>query len=263
MKTLTAQLATEVPMMQSPKYVEDDGYAVEPKLDGHRLLLVGTGDSEVVALGRSGGPYGHQIPKPLKRLRLPQGWTVDGEMVDKVLWVFDLIPDGREALTLTARRNLAAALVHYLDSPSMRLVIQARGVENKTELIRQIIETKREGFIIKRLDAPYTPGRSASWMKVKLVSTIDAVVLDVRDDGKESVRLGVYSKGKMIDVGRTSIVGKGKIAPGDVLELRYLYATDRSRPRLVQPRVMRRRTDKTATECTADQLKYTNKAVIE
>lgn len=260
MKIPTTQLATEIVMSAVPEYVKDDAYAVEPKLDGHRIMLLGTGDG-VRALGRSGDPYGSKVPKAFKRFILPEGWAMDGELVDGVMWAFDMIPPGRADLPLTTRREMVALVVHQLDSPALRLVPQATGEQAKAEMILRIIESNREGFILKRLDAPYAAGRSMNWLKVKLVSTIDVVILDVGRNGKDAADLGVYSKGKMTNVGRVSTVGK-PVNVGDVVELRYLYATNRDRPRLVQPRILRIRDDKAPEECTLDQVKYTEKSAL-
>jgi hypothetical protein len=45
-----------------------------------------------------------------------------------------------------------------------------------------------------------------------------------------------------------------------VLEVKYLYATDDNI--LYQPRVMKRRTDKAATDCLINQLVKTSKQVV-
>lgn len=121
-----------------------------------------------------------------------------------------------------------------------------------------------EGVILKRADSRYDRGnRSPNWLKAKFVVTAEVVVLAVRDDGKESASLGMVSGSKVIEVGRCSLIGKPNVIPGDVVEVRYLYALNPARPRLYQPTLLRVRTDKSVEECTLDQLRFTNKTVME
>lgn len=253
------QLATEITLREVPVYARDGNWAAEPKLDGHRILLFGT-EGTVHARGRSGGAYGNTLPAQVKRISVPEGWTVDGELVNGKLWAFDVIAPGRQRLPLTARRRLLEGLVAAIGSPALGLVPQAVGEQAKADLITRVIQERREGFVLKCLQASYTGGRSRAWLKVKLTSTLDAVVLDVRRDGKDAADLGLVKDGQLVGVGRVSTVGKN-VARGDVVEIRYLYAADPDKPRLFQPRVLRVRTDKRPDECTISQLRYTTKRV--
>jgi hypothetical protein len=100
-------------------------------------------------------------------------------------------------------------------------------------------------------------------LKAKFVVTADVIVLAVGDDGKESCTLGMVDGNTVVEIGRCSLIGKPYVKPGDIIEVAYLYANNCKAPRLYQPRLYRVRDDKTPPECTIDQLKFTNKSVME
>jgi ATP-dependent DNA ligase len=146
-----------------------------------------------------------------------------------------------------------------------KIVPQAETIDDKLRLADLSLGQNFEGVMLKRTDATYQPNqRSHLWVKVKYTPTADVVALAVRDDGKESVKLGAYVDGEFVHIGRASLLGKEKaqaIKPGDVLEVRYLHVGNGGR--LVQPTVLRVRDDKTPQECTTDQFKTVNKTVLE
>lgn len=258
------QLATEIELQRVVRYVEDPNYAVEQKVDGHRLLLTNS-SGHTEAIGRNGTRYGHDLPIGLRHLSIPEGWAVDGELVGSNLHLFDALPLDQSDLPLSARRDFLEQMVRILNSARVHVVPQAREVHDKARLIQRVIREHCEGVVIKHLDAGYTFGRSDTWLKAKITATLDAIVLAVRDDGKESMALGVYDHGTLVDVARASLIGKERrelILPGDVVEVRYLYAADPDRPRLIQPRMLRKRRDKVASECSIDQLRFANKTVL-
>lgn len=261
------QLAKQAEVTSLESFIKDDGWVMEQKLDGNRILLV-PGEHGPLALTRNGNAYTKALPRTVRDFRFPEGeWALDGELVGDEFWVFDLpaMPSDRGALPLYQRRS---ALETFIDTISngFRLVPQAKTFNEKVVLASKAIANDYEGLMMKRRDAVYRPGgRTDEWLKVKFTKTADVIVLDVRDDGKDSVRLGIMSNGTPIDVGRASIIGKeksGAINVGDVLEVRYLYCNNPDAPRLYQPTILRKRSDKHAHECTDDQLRFTNKTVL-
>ena len=69
--------------------------------------------------------------------------------------------------------------------------------------------------------------------------------------------LGVYNDaGELVEIGQVSTIGKGDVNAGDVIEVRFMGVTDPTAPRLYQPRIMRKRTDKSAAECSDTQLAH-------
>lgn len=272
---LTPQLAKSTEVTSLEQFIKDERWVMEQKLDGHRLLLMSPGaDMPPTAITRNGSVYTRKLPRAVQDFRFPEGeWALDGELVGNTFWVFDLpvVPvEGANGAALWARRAMLEELLRDIQHP-FKLIPQARNRDEKIALASKALEDCFEGLLLKKADSPYrSGGRTEEWLKVKFVATADCVVLDVRDDGKDSVRLGLWGSDaltgpvEMHEVGRASLIGKekgGAIERGDVLEVRYLYCG--AGGRLFQPTILRKRTDKAAHECTIAQLKHVNKEVLE
>lgn len=272
---LLPQLAKQAEITSLESFINDDNWVMEQKLDGHRLLLCSPGGNfPPTALTRAGSPYTRKLPQSLRDFRFPEvtagAYVFDGELVGDVFHVFDVprIPiDNGNTLELAARRLLLENVLDIMPHP-FHLVPQAKTRDEKIKLAEIAMKNNFEGLLLKRRNSGYVMGgRTDAWLKVKFVTTADCIVLDVRDDGKDSVRLGMVADGDMraiCDIGRASLIGKekgGVINKGDVIEVRYLYCG--AGGRLYQPTIMRKRDDKAAHECTTDQLKFVCKDVLD
>ena len=271
---IAPQLAQEAALTMLPKLVVDDEVIFEQKLDGHRVMLVSPGgDAEPIALTRNGQPYTKGLPKKIRDWRFPEGngygeMILDGELVGDTYWVFDMPRStaSDETTPLHVRRFALEQVFEFIARcPAMRLVPQAKTTEEKAALAERALKDNFEGLVAKRKESPYRAGgRTSEWMKLKFITTADCIVTGVRTDGKESVDLGMVDNGTIVPVGRASLIGKeknGVISKGDVIEVRYLYCG--SGGRLYQPTILHKRTDKPMHQCTIDQMKHVNKAVLE
>jgi len=274
---LIPQLAKSAEVSSLEHFIKDDSWVMEQKLDGHRLLQLSPGmNLPPTAITRNGSIYTRKLPRAIQDFRFPEGeWALDGELVDSTYWVFDIPREPLNAigageggwdkpLVLAERRAVLETFLSAVPSP-FRIVPQAKTVDEKIKLASKALGECYEGLLLKKADSPYrSGGRTEEWLKVKFVSTADCVVLDVRDDGKDSARLGLVDGVTLVDVGRASLIGKekrGEIRPGDVVEVRYLYTG--AGGRLYQPTILRLRDDKTPPECSIAQLKHVNKEVLE
>ena len=188
-------------------------------------------------------------------------WLFDGELVGDTLHLFDLISGAQGAVMAHNEfgyRSQALRLFFTKIRPlpptsNIKIVEQAVGTEAKRALLDKAKADGAEGIMLKWLSRPYTPGRgNDAGIKVKLTKDADLIVMSLAHNGKENTVLGAMHDGEIYEVGRASTIGKGKVSPGDVVEVRYLYIG--ANGRLVQPRITRVRTDKTAAECGLDQL---------
>ena len=246
--------------------MSDDRWVAEPKYNGVRCMVMVDGDA-VGLLNRNGTPLASGAQTTLRKLRrdfaglgLLGHWMFDGELVGDTIYLFDMIEGGTgfvSAATPFCTRRLALTIL--FDSlvtvpPSIRVAEQAKTAAEKTALLARIKAEGGEGIMLKLNDSPYVQGRTdrAGW-KVKLTKDADFVVMGTRTDGKLNATLGVFTeKGALTEVGRCSLIGKPTVVAGDVVEVRYLYVGTNGR--LVQPRLMRVRTDKTPGDCTITQL---------
>ncbi len=263
-------LAEEVDQGRLPTYAADDKVVFQQKLDGHRVMLH-VSDGKVSVIGRGGQDSQHS---PLFARDSHSSVTklgdvvLDGELIGQTLWLFDM-PFCRgivaEASTYGDRMTALERLFEAWnpDPAAYRLLRTARTMEEKAELARDCLKDGMEGVMIKRLDAPYKAGKRVSTvMKAKFVKECDVVVTAVGVGGKDNYELGVYRDGELVNVGRCSAIGKAQVGVGAVIECRYLYFAVEDR--LYQPRMMKVRTDKGATECLWSQFDHArvNKEVL-
>jgi hypothetical protein len=186
-------------------------YALEQKFDGHRVIIR-KGPGTVLAWSRPRSGKAALIRTLQHALvdaigYLPHG-VYDGELVtaggrswdvarletEKTLVLFDVLEImGRSVVgeSYTTRRELLTlALDHYLtvlDGPPLLAMPSSQPV--CWEAVEAIWQRGGEGAILKRVAAPYQPGkRSADWLKVKKVGS---AVLTV--NGFEAGKNGPYS----------------------------------------------------------------------
>ena len=264
-----AMLAKTVEESRLSSLLSDPEWVVEQKLDGKRLL-VKVVDGIASGYNRHGEPT--SIPSKVKQAFDHPGfagtWIFDGELVKDVYHVFDIVDlptDGWENAALRVRREVLERVTNNVvaDNGHIRLVPQF--VKNKEIFVNALKKFNTEGFILKRLGAKHQPDvRSYDYLKFKFVDTAEAFITETFVDGKDqAVRLGLYHNGKTVDAGGCKIPMEyvGELNVNDVIEVRYLYATDEFK--FYQPVWVRLRDDKYPKDCTTDQLKFTNKTVLK
>ena len=253
-------------------YIYSNHWHLQQKLDGVRVhAWIRPGE---LTLGGAAGYPGDlaRIRRALEPLtRHTQIITLDGELVEGKLWLFDLPEWGR--------RDTMAVIpdtIWWTREEKLRLLYDAAGLDphiiglvptfrrhvEKQWLWEQVVERGLEGVVAKHRDSAYRyDARVDDVVKVKVTHTVDCVVLDRNVGGKTNARLGLYRKdGSLGYVGNCSMIGKPDAQPGDVVEVKYLYAG--AGGNLVQPTVIRQRDDKRATDCGTDQLSFISRDVL-
>jgi bifunctional non-homologous end joining protein LigD len=288
----------------------------EVKWDGIRAIAY-TGTT-LRLLSRNGRDMAGQFPELREILELAPGCVLDGEIV--------LLRDGRNDMQAllgrfqetgpgqveadSARLPVTYVAFDILEKdgrPLLRLPIEERrrileeSVREGKYLVRSVavrgdgehyyaeaVKRGLEGVMAKRLGSPYEPGvRSDSWLKVKAVRTLDAVVFGyTRGEGSRAgtfgaLVLGLCDRGKGVYIGRAG-TGFDQAALEGILAALAPFRSDTptlrgadpgeitwTRPRMVvevahhsvtrdgrlrMPRFIRIRTDKAPEECTPDQL---------
>lgn len=200
------------------------GWAYEIKFDGYRQLCRITGGTATL-FTRNSHDWTDRMPvlaAALERLPLTDAW-IDGEVVslskadvpdfsslqnafarrrtaDLTFFAFDLMfLNGRDlrAEPLKARRELLRELIVGADDERVRFSgTFNQGVES---LLDSACRMGLEGLIGKRLDRPYTEGRSPAWVKVKCLKRQEFVVGGIKRTkgavaGIRSLLLGVYER---------------------------------------------------------------------
>lgn len=265
LRPMLAEPATDVDDL-----LQDDEFLAQYKLDGDRFVIE-VNEGVVAAYNRQGQPKtSNMAPEVLAPFyHLTEGyWVFDGEMVGRTLWLFDMAAAwGRlpKNAPFVERYNMMAGVLTGMKLPEcVRILPCSQGLEDKQFLLQHAVEEEREGVIFRRMSGSYQFGRrTKDLQKYKFLKEADVFVTQVGVKSKENAEVAVYNSGLEQVVGMVSTIGKGDVAVGDVLEVRFLYVLDPEFPRMFQPRILRKRTDKSAEECSIDQFKNagTNKEI--
>jgi bifunctional non-homologous end joining protein LigD len=153
-------------------------------------------DGEIVALDE------HQLPNFGKLQAALSAEKSD----DLIFYAFDLLFEGREdlrGLTLSERK---ARLEKFLSAQSSgsRIRYVAHLQSNAEAVLASACKIGLEGIVSKKLDAPYTSGRSDRWLKSKCRAGQEVVLGGWTTEAGtlRSLLAGVYRDGELVYVGR-------------------------------------------------------------
>ena len=237
----------------------DEGFYLQPKHDGKRLLLHKQG-FEITGINRRGIECGFPESIRVAAAALPGDFLIDGEAVGDTLHVFDILKLGFSDLRPLPYKARLLRLLNLLASgqqSAIQWVANRTGRESKRRAFEELKGENAEGVVFKRIAAPYSPGRPNSGgdqFKFKFVETASVIVNAI--NAKRSVAIAVWENGTLVSAGNVTVPADQLIPQvGDVVEVRYLYAMPGSGA-LYQPVYLGARDDIAATECTRDQLKF-------
>ncbi len=178
-------------------------------------------DGEIVAMRD-----GRVLPFRMLQARL-QRKTVDAELLRDVpltYVAFDVMAIGEELLIdepLSLRRERLRAVL--TPRPSLALAPFDPVGDEAAEFVNRRFDAARasgnEGLMLKRLDAPYLPGRRGKWwLKLKReLSTLDVAVIAVEwGHGKRAAALSDYTFAVRGDDGALLAIGKAYSGLSDV-----------------------------------------------
>lgn len=258
-------LAAPVDLKQVPDYCLDDNFNIDQKVDGVRKI-VQVVNQGVTVYGRD-GQLG-TLPQ-IEEFRRKGVWAFDGELVDNIFYIFDLPLAGDKIGIKTPyklRRKVLDDLAPALESETVKVLPTSRTTEEKVNKVKQVFQAGGEGVMLKNILAPYEPGiRSRNILKAKFIKSADVIITRYGVDGKQNCAIGMFNdSGELVEIG-TVIIHQATLDAtdvGSVCEVQYLYCVDPEKPRLVQPTRLTPRFDKSANECTLDQLMFTDKKVL-
>lgn len=271
-----AQLLTPIEDSELERFLADDTYVAQQKLDGHRVLAI-VGPEGIVLTNRNGEAASGKEHVIDGLTHLPPGTIVDGEVVGEgssaLFWLFDVLSLGDDDLRERSYLERWSVLESDIE-PGLtgltRVVPVAVGTDAKRALLERLTSAQAEGIVFKDRHAPYRSGRPASGgtqRKHKLVRSADVVIIE---NAGNAYLMAVYEGETLREVGkvfagttndiRQELDGYLTEQLRPVVEVRYLYAT--AEEQLFQPVFVRIRTDKTPRECLRSQLIGTNRAVV-
>jgi bifunctional non-homologous end joining protein LigD len=253
------QLLNPIEYTEVKRLLKDPAWCVQEKFDGKRTLLQKNGET-VTAINRKGLAIGLPSPIAVSAQKITRDFVIDGECVGDVLYAFDLLElTGEDYRSKPYQRRLVA-LARLIDAPGVAHIELAETTtdsDNKERQFTHLRAEKREGVVLKRLDAPYAPGRPASGgptLKHKFYATLSAVVAKVNP--QRSVELRLLGQDGWQSAGNVTIPPNHPVPKlGQVVEVRYLYAFSESGS-IYQPTYLGVRSDTGVEECTRSQLKF-------
>jgi bifunctional non-homologous end joining protein LigD len=181
-------------------------------------------------------------------------FILDGECIGERFITFDLLElNGTDLRPMPYYSRLfhLAALVEK-EQPHLAMAVTASTTRSKTELMKRLQAENKEGVVFKHSTSAYQPGRPARGgdaLKLKFHETASFIVTKV--NAKRSVMLVLFNGDKIVTIPPNHVVP----SPGEVVEVRYLYAFPESGC-IYQPVYLGTRDDVPAEHCTTAQLKY-------
>lgn len=247
------------------RYIADDGWAMEQKADGIRCIVSTDSTGNATFLSHTGQPLKSSVAMQhfaalRKALSVLIDCVVDGELLeDGRLWLFDVMQvlgTDTRLLPQADRRALLDTMQPAFGGTVVGVLRQAVTAADKQAMWEQVLAAGAEGVVVKRRSARYDQGkaRTSDVLKIKVTRTIDVVVIGRDSDGHKNATLGLHRDGRLVEVGKCSMIGKADAQVGEVIEVTFLYVVDMANPALYQARMMRRRPDKAPVECEFDQL---------
>ncbi len=161
-------------------------------------------DGEVVALNAHGQPDFAALQAALS----------DGKTEGLIFFVFDALFVGDEDLRPLPLSERKARLAALMKGAGERLRFVDHFDTGGDAVLSSACRMDLEGIVSKRLDAPYTSGRSDTWVKSKCRAGHEVVIGGYTTEGARfrSLIVGVSQGDRLIPVGRIGTgFGKGKV----------------------------------------------------
>ena len=247
--------------------LSQDGWAAQEKMDGERRAAHAE-RGQVIGANRKGliVPLPQAIVDELHGIDTQHGTIrADGEIIGEILYVFDLHVARGECLhALPWIERLHRAEFVLAGCQHLKVVPVAVTTVEKCALWERVKAAHGEGIVFKRMSSLVTAGRPYSggdWLKYKFTESASCAVMAV-SSGKRSVKLGLLERHnplirglRWVPVGNVTVPPNQPIpAPGDIVEVEYLYAYPGGS--LYQPVYHGKRSDVDTSACSMDQLKY-------
>jgi bifunctional non-homologous end joining protein LigD len=249
------QLLNQIEEGELTTLFESDAWWMQEKKDGKRMLLQKS-ESETIAINRKGLSVGAPQMMIESANAVKEMFTIDGEAIDEILYLFDILAYDGEDLKDKPYEERYALLTSLKFGSNIVLVQPTTTKKEKMELFEKLKSEGSEGVVFKQKESPYQAGRPNSGgtqVKFKFYKTASVIVSVIND--KRSVGMSLIEEGKEVFVGNVTISPNKEVPKKDeVIEVRYLYAYKGGS--LYQPTFLEVRTDIDRAECLMEQLSF-------
>ena len=247
------QLLNELDEEDVQKYINDDSWCAQEKMDGRRRILI-KGQKGTFGANRKGleVPVDEKMKIELESI-FPHV-ILDGEDMGDHVRVFDRIDLADKAYILRYEQLLLIMKDWF---KTLIIVPTAWTSSEKQALYDKLKKDNAEGIVFKNINSMYTPGRPNSGgdqLKFKFTQSASVIAGSVTK-GKRSVEMWVYDAiGVRVSVGNVTVYPNQEIPKrGAILEVKYLYLYPGGS--LFQPVLLQERDDLHEDDCKYEKLK--------
>lgn len=237
---------------------DDPNWIAQEKMDGVRFMLH-KHEKGVTSYNRKGDYVNIPVEIYNTIKENENHFLLDGELVSNTLYAFDILEvNGSDYRTKPFKERFKELknLIENINSEFFVLTKTAN--KNKNKFLESLQNNNKEGIVFKNKNAQYYVGRPASggdYLKFKFYSTCSCIVKE-QNESKRSVYLQLFKNKKPVPAGKVTIPINFEIPqPGQIVEVRYLYAMKQSGS-LYQPVYLGVREDIDKSDCTQAQLKF-------
>jgi bifunctional non-homologous end joining protein LigD len=257
---LLPQLLNPVEEPELQRLFEHENWCLQEKYDGRRLLIQKKG-TVVTGINRRGLLCGLPSVVLHEAEQIDGDFVIDGEAVGEKFYAFDILArDGQPTVVKSYRERLSDLNALLADAPQQNIltVETFHGANDMKRQFCALRDSGAEGVVFKLLPSPYSSGRPASGgpaLKFKFCAD-GAFVVQAVNTNRRSVSLCLYDGVTPVNVGNVTVPPNHPVpTPGEIVQVRYLYAFPESRA-LFQPVYQWSRDDLDPQDCTVDQLKF-------
>jgi bifunctional non-homologous end joining protein LigD len=249
------ELLTAITPEQAAKYIVDSRFGLQEKRDGVRLL-VQRRDNQFEGWNKMGERTAVH-PALISALLSfnVDDFILDGEFERPHFFCWDLLRAQGTDLSAYPYGVRYKVLEVFRGCPSVTVLPCWTDEPDKGRMVDEFRTRRAEGVVFKNLEAAYRAGRSHQHYKLKFHKTATARVLEV-DPVRDRVSLAMRDGTSWRTVCGLK-VPKGKVRPGEFVEVRYLTGTPGKK--LVQPVFLRMREDVSEEDCGIEQVRMSNK----
>jgi len=248
--------------------IMSESYCMQRKMDGRRLIILKR-DVGITCYNKRYEPA--MAPKWLLDAveQLPSGpWAFDGELVDDDYYIFDMPvtprDDGNE-LAFDERQLMLQITLKGWRHPQIHKLDTWYTSDEKFWRLLDLRKHGAEGVVLRpRETNPYFTGQI---YKYKFYQSVDAVVTDLRVEGKQAITVAVFHNGELLDIGKAKVDFETQAAMkshSSVVEIRHrgLSRNIEDGGKMIEPVFLRVRDDKPSYSCSSAQLTVRGEALV-
>ena len=237
---------------EAARYIVDDRFWVQEKRDGERLMVRRCGQ-RLEGWNKQGQTIA--VPSALTSALLSisvSDFVLDGEHEPSGYYCWDLLNADNVDLTGYAYGERYRVLQAFAPCRSIHVLTSWTNPDDKERIIFELLRDGAEGVVFKDTQAPYKAGRAGQHFKLKFEKSATVRIRSV-DALRDRASIEMLDGQEWREVSGIR-VQRGKVQPGDYIEVRYFSASPSRR--LVQPVFIRLRSDVSDQDCSMDQLEF-------